>query len=72
MAEGVAVAIDILRGEPVKIIRDQFGNDTKLKESASPGDRLKALDILGKYGLWGRRWWRWGVKLLLCGLLDQL
>ncbi len=42
---------DVADGEPMVRVRDALGNETGATRSASPGDRIKAVDVLGKYGL---------------------
>jgi hypothetical protein len=51
LAERMAVALDIADGKPVQRLKLPTGEETEAHISASPADRLRALEFLAKYGL---------------------
>lgn len=49
--ERVAILEQIADGAAVCTVKAPDGSETQTMVSASPADRLKAIDMLGKYGL---------------------
>lgn len=50
-ARRIKLLAEIAEGEALEVVRDATGRETTMRKSASVADRLKALDLLGKYGL---------------------
>ncbi|MHB1864363.1 MAG: terminase small subunit [Gemmatimonadaceae bacterium] len=50
-ADRVQTLTDIADGEAVVKMRDKYGHETETMVSADVSDRIKAIDMLAKYGL---------------------
>lgn len=51
LVDQIPTLVDIARGEPVVKIKLADGTDTGSTVSATPGDRIRAIETLAKYGL---------------------
>lgn len=49
--EQIRVLVDIASGEPVVRVKLPNGQETDTFVSATPGDRIRAIEMLAKYGL---------------------
>lgn len=51
LVDQIPVLVDIARGDPVVKIKSADGQDTGTTVSATPGDRIRAIETLARYGL---------------------